>query len=567
MGKKCPYPALYEKTTSTESDKSAKDVSQALPIDDYGTCIFHSHDIAWKRDNDFKGHFLKIVEFLNADDTLEYYDFNEFHFVGNELRTKPGSEHHVLSIIDMICRKQAYFIGAVFSDAFELKRIDFKDGANFDRATFSHDLRIQNVNFRGVGFINAKFEQHVFFSKVEFLVYALFTDAKFTGSTYGYGVKFEDSDFKGITDFSGIVFDPQGNESTMGFQNVQFEDCADFKNARFHNQIIFGNVSFASITEFTDTLFDTAKSSARYRGVAVEFNQIEVKKEAVLLFKSTDPQKKLFNHDVQMSFKEDPTGLIKFENVNFSNFTSDSKDRLTRLAKSGRVEVGSGCIKYRFQTEIQTISVSQGNAPLILELCQTFTNYFTVSNGLNLGFEIVERKKTEVSFFYFTDENISETTFHEQLAKTEKKLWSLLSTSPEEQYLALEEPTGTENTSARESSLINTVDGITALLGTLFRVGARIACGTWKGKDTESLLNAIHFHDRGIANLAQSLHRVLVDKYTGETLFAFNLQQNQCLAPLTEITYNLTGPNARVYHRSADNSTNVVNINPDVDKL
>lgn len=386
----------------------------------------------------------------------------------------------------------------------------------------------------------------------------MFENANFSGIAEGYVVKFVDSQFLGLADFSEVVFAPQDSEAAMGFKNVQFEDFTDFKDAEFHNQVVFSDVSFASTTEFTDTLFDIAATSARYRGVAAEFNRIELKENSVLSFMSTNPQKKLFNHDVQISFKGDPIGFIKFENVNFNNLTAQSRDRLVRLAKSGKVEIGSGCIKYRFQTEIRKISVSLGNAPLILELCQTFTNYFTVNNGLNLGFEIVERNKNEVSFFYFTDEDISEEVFYEQLAKTEQRLWSLLSTSPKEQYLALGEST---NVSDRNGATINIVDGISALLGTFFRIGIRVACGKWKGKDTESLLNAISFNDNEVEYRAKSLHRVLVDKYTGETLLAFNLQQNQCLSSLMEITYNVTGSSARVYHGSVDNSMNIINAN------
>jgi len=90
----------------------------------------------------------------------------------------------------------------------------------------------------------------------------------------------------------------------------------------------------------------------------------------------------------------------------------------------GKVEIASGCIKYRFQTEIKTISINRDNQALILELSQTFTNYFTTQNGLNLGFEIVERDNDTISFFYFTDENINEVEFLERLKRTEQNLWN-----------------------------------------------------------------------------------------------------------------------------------------------
>lgn len=287
------------------------------------------------------------------------------------------------------------------------------------------------------------------------------------------------------------------------------------------------------MTEFINTSFELVTSNARYRGAAVEFNRIEVTAGGVLTFTSTDQQNKMFKHDVQFSFKEDPTGTIAFENVNFSNISTLSRDRLTRLAKAGRVEIGSGCIKYRFQTEIRTVSTQECNSPLIIELCQTFTNYFTVSNGLNLGFEVVERDATKVSFFYFTDEDISQATFLDRLAQTEKSLWSLLSINSDEQLLAFDDSGRIEQHSmVKESAAINAVDGITALIGTFFRVGARIAVGVWKEADTKALLSAIRFNDDVADDRALSLHRGIVDKYQGSVLFSINRRQNKILTPV-----------------------------------
>ena len=151
-----------------------------------------------------------------------------------------------------------------------------------------------------------------------------------------------------------------------------------------------------------------------------------------------------------------------------------------------------------------------------------------MSNGLNLGFEIVERDKTKVRFFYFTDEDISQLAFLERLAQTEQNLWALLSLNTNKQLLALEDPAGT----VKESAIINAVDGISALLGTFFRVGTRIALGAWKEADTKALLDAISFNDQGAENRALNLHQILVEKYTGTTLLAFNRQQNELLAPI-----------------------------------
>jgi len=76
-----------------------------------------------------------------------------------------------------------------------------------------------------------------------------------------------------------------------------------------------------------------------------------------------------------------------------------------------------------------------------------------------VGFEIIDRDKTKVSFFYFTDENISEETFSDRLAQTEQSLWDLLSIGSEEQLAAFEVPTGTALSTGKASA-------VSALLGT-----------------------------------------------------------------------------------------------------
>jgi hypothetical protein len=532
MGQRCPYPGLYNELLAKTSEAPPANLSP-LPIDRREACLFHSQEIAWKRSNDFQQRFLQLVELLDAGDGQGYYDFAEFVCVGGSLDAESGSDRSVLRIEGVTFRKAVYFTAASFLDSLELDRVDFQGGATFDQATFADDLKVRNTTIRGLNLCDASMARRVSFSSVQFLDHALFNNAKFNGTTSGSVVKFEDSRFEGITDFSGAVF-TLGDESSVAFWQIRFEDFTNFQNTQFHCHVAFDDVSFGYVTEFVDTLFDSIGSSARYRGSAVELKQIEVPTGAVLTFKSTNPRNKMFTHDVQISFKEEPAGTIRFDNVNFHKITSESRLRLTRLAKLGIVEIGAGCIKYRYQTLVRTVSVSDSNQPLVIELCQTFTNYFSQSNGLNLGFEIVERDSTKVSFFYFTDEDISEEIFAGRLAQTERRLWNLLSVRTNRQLLALEEATRVQP-AASENVILNAVDGISALLGTFFRVGARIALGVWKAADTQLLLNAIRFNDAGAEDRAANLHRVLMAKYTGRTLLGISKRQNERLLPMAEV--------------------------------
>jgi hypothetical protein len=348
------------------------------------------------------------------------------------------------------------------------------------------------------------------FIRVDFSDYAIFSKSRFTGTLGGgNAVHFQDSRFGALTDFSFAVFDVE-DDTAVRFERVRFEDFTTFRGTRFSCHAVFDDVVFMGVTDFIDTSFELVRSMARYAGAAAEFNTISITNTGVVTFLSSDPEKKLFDHDVRMTFKEDPEGLVRFENVNFAHFKPQSKARLIELAKIGNVEIGSGCIKYRLQTEVRTVPVEPENAPLVVELCQTFTSYFTRSHGLNLGFEIVARDRTKISFFYFSDEDIPYAVFQERLAQTEA------------------------NSNVRgESVLINAVDGLSALLGTFFRVGARIALGRWQAADTLALLGAIRFNVDGADLRAASLHRTLVDRYTGTTLIELNRGQNARLPPIS----------------------------------
>lgn len=543
---KCEYSVLY--------------FQNSLPVDDQGKCLFHSENIEWKRKNKFNDKFLKLFEAINNDDNVQYFDLRDFVFVGELISDKDKKLKYQLSLENLEINKQIYFDSSIFEDPFLLKGVDIKGGTSFKNVIFKGKIIIDECKFDGADFTNSKFLDNAHFGLSLFKTYTLFENAKFLSELDGYVVKFNDLSFDGMVDFSNSVIDLKSAESVFGFSNVKFNDVVDFRQTQFHNQLVFSDTFFASTAEFIDTYFGVVKSSALYVGSAVEFNRIEVGEKAKLNFLSTDSQKKMFNHTVQMSFKDNLKGIIQFENVNFNQFSPKSKERLLRLAKSNNVEIKKGCLKYRWQTEIRSVDVSEGNVSLVQEICQTFTNYFTVSNGINLGFEIVERTSSNISFFYFTDENIKEEEFFEYLKRTDKEFWDLLT------YNNIQSISESTKLTNKKKSIINAVDGISALMGTFFRVGIRISCGEWNETNTKSLLESINFsNDSGILERSKNLHSVLVDKYSGESIFTFNDKQNKELKIVSN-TYNLNGPNSRVNNNSVDYSRNVVNEHTMIDE-
>jgi len=104
-------------------------------VDDRGECIFHSQEVAWKRDNDFVGHFLQLVQLLTTDTATEYYDFAEFVFVGDGATGSSG--RRTLHIANTVFLQHAYFTAASFLDSLTFDAMNFRDGASFCQATFA----------------------------------------------------------------------------------------------------------------------------------------------------------------------------------------------------------------------------------------------------------------------------------------------------------------------------------------------------------------------------------------------------------------------------------------------
>ena len=562
MGKQCPYPAFYATVAATAEGDAAH---PALPLDRLGACIFHSMDVEWKRAAGLKERFLELVRLLDAQG-VAYYDFAEFTFVGDAVTMPNGETTNVLRIADFTFAKQSMMYGARFVDAVQLERVDFKGGAEFTGATFGGKLTITDSRINGTG-LNDVDLGPAWFTRVTFDSYALFTRSRFTGDLGGgYAVKFQDCRFAGLADFSSTSFEVHP-DTAVRFERVRFEEFTDFRSTRFRCQAVFSDIVFANVADFIDTSFELVTTTARYAGAAVEFNRITVLDTGVVTFLSSDPAKKLFDHDVFMTFTEDTAGVVRFENVNLAHFTPAARARLMEMARIGTVEIGPGCIKYRLQTEVRTVPAEADNAPLVVELCQTFTSYFRASHGLNLGFEIVARDRAKISFFYFSDEDIPYSVFLERLAETERSLWNLLLVGSDAQFLAL--AARGQTTDARgESVLINAVDGLSALLGTFFRVGARIALGRWQAADTHALLGAIQFNGDGAALRAASLHRTLVDRYTGTTLIELNRGQNALLPSITTTRQTHLAPGkVRILFLGANSATHPLDLEWEVNRI
>lgn len=519
-GDKCPYTQMYRVWAKDIKAKGKPmDAGLQLPLDKNGVCLFHSNDFDWKRENKFLQRFLQLVRLLDEYDSKTYYDFAEFVFVGERLEAKKDGSLYALVFSKVVFSKEAKFIGSTFADSTQFHALTFEKGVDFVGAIFKDKLGMRECSVTSSGFDKTFFEKNVHFQDVHFLgTYAIFSDAVFNNSVF-----FRECKFEGMAILSYVVFNQSKDAAFAAmFSDTVFENSVSFTDSKFFCPVEFRKVTFNLNVEFIDTFFGSSKSTLRYNQSDISFNNILLNEKGVMVFESTDSENKMFNEtDASFSFKEEVKGIIRFKNVNFNNISNVSRERLRKLESEGKVEIGPGCIKYRFQTETRTIPIAKDNQFLIVELAQTFTNYFTAENGMNLGIEIVAREEDEIRFFYFTDEDIPEGEFLNRLKKTEHDLWSLIFHEPGSVQKTLKEKNNSNNQSrsTEENALINAVDGMASLMSINFRVAIRIVCGKWKQEDTRALVNAIRFNVTAPVIHAGPLHQVIINKYSQNVLW------------------------------------------------
>jgi len=325
---------------------------------------------------------------------------------------------------ELVFEKKVVFDGAIFNDQFILKNITFKGQVDF-----------RNINTEGYfGIINCTFNNFVDFNGSIFKRFIRINDTKFNSPmmfnevhchdvlhvnnvVFNYMASFIDSIFEGD-------YEAHDGNPCIKFENIIFNDDGDYSNCKFKCLVKFDKVIINYGVEFIDSLFDAERPTSDIRSSTYQFHNLSIKEKGMLNFSSTDPKNKIFNNQTSFSFKDEVKGMINFEYVNFAHIHQSSRIKLRALEKQNKANIGKGCFKYRFQTDIKEESVREGNQPFITEFLDAFTKYFSLHSTNSLGVEIVGRTSEIIQFFYFTDqEDITEVEFKNALKMLQKTDW------------------------------------------------------------------------------------------------------------------------------------------------
>lgn len=457
----------------------AEGIDHKLPLDNQGFCIFHSQNLAWKVENGFSdklnGLFDLITALANEEIPFDFkYGFKNFdckgiHFVGAVTKLLDDSIHQRLIIENLSIKKDSTYITfdeSHFYHVTNLQQCDFtKTDLSFKNCIFEQDLNFSNLSIRQLSLFGAELKGGFNSNKCEFQSYCEFCDLK-VQQTFNIM----------STDFFGATFFTESHFSTdaWNIDDAYFEDLVDFSECVFDTEMSIENCTFASELRFTNGQFK--------RSAIFQFNEYK----GSVFFNSKDVNQKLFDDYVYFKLAkiEDLSGQIIFENANFSNIVNEDRETLMVLAKSNKVTIGKGCIKYRVQTKPIKIKINHAHHNLITELTNSFSSYFLYSNGFNLGVEFTNKQLHAIELFYFTDEDISLEELYHRLGACEEHFWTF---------------SMDKNTLTKNKDLIHIIDSYVSKLSILSKIGFRSDYGLWNDEDTEALLKTITYTTSSIS--------------------------------------------------------------------
>jgi len=437
-----------------------------IPLDERGLCIFHSNNETWKMEHNFILHLETLITRLEEEPPSTKIFLEDIIFTGNI--------EHLFN--NRKFKKDIKFNHSVFKEAFTLSLSTFED-LDFNSTIFNKGVSFTNISVKSMMFDHANFKSKLSIDKSNFHDAFYMLNADFNG-----GVSIMNSTFHHNSFFQNIKTNLGKSLSQVRFRNIHFKKFTTFESSEFNALVDFKQITVYAELFFHKTKFNYTEPLPIVSSVT--FEQIKVKEKGRLEFRGTI-NNKMFDNVMDVSFREEEIeGKLLFEHTNFTKFNLLARERLINATKAenAKVFIGLGCIKYYNQTPLKSIEISADNKNLVIELCNTFVDYFTRNGGFNLGVQFVSKTDKRINFFYFSDEVIPYDQFESQLQKSEQSMWRLikiesdnLTTQPQKNSLP--------------SKVINATDTIINLIGLVLKIGSRFPFGLISEEEISGLLH------------------------------------------------------------------------------
>ncbi|PTT76542.1 MULTISPECIES: pentapeptide repeat-containing protein [unclassified Chryseobacterium] len=499
--------SIEKKNHHCELEKSVN----KLPVDDNGLCIFHSRDLSWKKENDFYGYLKKYIAVCR--ESQSEIDLREVHFVAAKgkiaidyLDVLSGSDFH-----------QSEFHG-IIECVGNTRRKVIPQRLAFQDCVFHHEVIFKRCTFK---------------HEVEFSACTLESEFSILS------LEMEDCIFEGYFEFSHqtnftshlTICECHFKEEVL-FQEIEkIDNCFDIISNTFDENFTFKESEISTaVINFTNNTFN---ENAEFYDVALKgtvlFNRPKV--ESKLMFTGTSERKILYGNTSFEVKPQDIRGQIIFQQTQLMLIERSHLEVLKKLEKTGvgddkKVVIGPGCIKYRWQTPAKTLKTNLKNGLIIEELVRSFAAFFTNDAQKVLGVEILDRTAYEITFFYFSDENMSGEEISDTFIDVQEKFFGIMSN-----YYPVHQET------LSEKDQLNIFQTKLSQNSTLIKILSEIQRSNWNLPDSESLLQSLTLPEQQLI-FSESFHQQLLQTRLPE-LLAFARAQNIPINLFPTITYNV----------------------------
>ncbi len=479
-----------------------------LPTDEEGKCLFHSKDKGWKQAQDFTAYLRRYVVYCREH--KQEIDLREVHFVSAQGKT----EIDYIDILGNAEMEDAEFHNTILMVGKNKPR-QISGKLNFTNCIFYYDVIFKHCMFlHEVEFAHITMENEfgVLNLQMENCIFKHYFDCNYQEDCSAH-ITIADCKFK----------------EDVRFQSVhKVDNCFDIVCNTFYENFTFTDSEInAPVINFSNNIFhgDAEFNNVAFKGLIL-FNQPKV--ESKLIFNGTS-ERKIFYGQTQFNLEpDDVQGQIIFQQTNLMLIDSGDLEVLKKLEKTGvgeakKVVIGAGCIKYRWQTLPKTLKTGMKNGFIIEEFTRSFTIFLSNSIQKVIGIEILDRTSTEITFFYFSDEEGTDEEFMNALMEGRQDFFCIVNGN------RLSESTG-----LTKSNAFNQFQTKLSQNATILKVITELMQQNWKLKDTQALLDAFTFPDETLIS-AEPLHKQL-SRVNIEKLLNTSQQSN---IPLNLISLNV----------------------------
>ncbi|MEM1119814.1 MAG: pentapeptide repeat-containing protein [Bacteroidota bacterium] len=445
-------------------------------------CLFHSADLAWKKENRFQEEVVALIDYLEKNPISHESDCSGFVFIDGEYDNLFRGKTY---------RQRINFKNCIFHNKLYLIKSSVA-GIDFSETTFKQKAVFQEVQFEGMFYaFAANFQNGLYAEDCQFLRHVYLDSSRFLNLSKKRGTSFN---LKQCTFQESLSFTKSHFELSVSFTNVSFQGV-EFDHAVLHKEFYIQDATINKTIQFDKTEFLHTEIISGYHS-SVDFQNIDLKDTGKIIFQGKTPFYDQIRGEIYIGFKGKPSGTVLFENFNLDKFENSAKLQILELEKMGVVQIGDGCRKYKVRTPLKTIKIGQRNQDVALEFAQSFANYFIRFNGFNLRVEVVSKRRDSMDIFYFSDEDITQEELCQQLSSTEGKFWNY---TYEDQQL----PT------RQDAELLREIDNYVSKLSVITKIGLRQKVALWMESETKSVLDAITFARPSIDTPAVN---ILIDK-------------------------------------------------------